>query len=182
MSDQPINRWTDGLRAQALQIQCACFDVDGTLTDGRLWIDHQGRESKAFHVHDGLGLRALMAAGVRVAWITARQSACTLHRAQELGIPVYMGMDNKHLTLLTLAQEWNISLEHTLFMGDDLPDLPALQAVGLPTAPANAHPSLKPYVRWQSMAMGGNGAVREVCDLVLEAQNKHALLRDRLGQ
>ena len=182
MSDPSINDVTEALRTQALRLQCACFDVDGTLTDGRLWIDHQGRESKAFHVHDGLGLRALMAAGVRVAWITARQSDCTRHRAQELGIPVYMGMDNKLHTLLALAQEWNTSLEHTLFMGDDLADLPALQAVGLPTAPANAHPSLKPYIRWQTMSMGGNGAVREVCDMVLAAQNKHALLRDRLGQ
>ena len=180
MHDRSRDGLSDALRARARQIQCACFDVDGTLTDGRLWIDHLGHESKAFHVQDGYGLRALMAAGIRVAWITARDSKSTLHRAQELGIAAFVARENKRTALLALAQEWHVSLDHTLFMGDDLPDLPALQVVGLAVAPANAHPALKPYIHWQTKASGGAGAVREVCDSVLDGRDdRRPFLTDR---
>ena len=159
------------LHARATRIRLACFDVDGTLTDGRLGYDGDGRESKAFHVHDGLGLKLLMQSGVEVALITARNSAIVSARATELGVGhVLQGVTDKRATLLALCDRLGLAPERCAYMGDDLPDLEALRAAGLSAAPADAHPWIAERVDWRARRPGGNGAAREFCDLLLAAR------------
>ncbi|GHH48116.1 KdsC family phosphatase [Pseudomonas sp. Hp2] len=172
MPYSPLHRLPQELAARAARIRLACFDVDGTLTDGRLYYDHAGNESKAFNVLDGQGLKQLEAAGIHVALITARSSLSAEKRGQDLGLHVQIGVKNKRLAVEALCEAHGVAIGDTLFMGDDLPDLPALLAVGLPVAPANAHPWIAERVRWHTQARGGEGAAREVCDVLLAAQDK----------
>ena len=161
--------------ARAANIRLAVFDVDGTLTDGRLWYGEDGRETKVFHVHDGLGLKRLQQNGVVVAIISARISHPVALRAEELGIAhVYQAQDNKAACLLELLDALNLATEQAAFIGDDLPDLPPMQLVGLAVAVANAHPVVAEQAHWQTSRGGGLGAAREVCDLILHAQGKDA--------
>ncbi|AUJ12067.1 phenylphosphate carboxylase subunit delta [Xanthomonas oryzae pv. oryzae] len=168
----PLQHLPAELIERAARIRLACFDVDGTLTDGRLYYDHAGNESKAFNVLDGQGLKQLDRAGIHVALITARTSLSAEKRGQDLGLHVQIGVKNKRMAVLALCQEHGLSLDQVLFMGDDLPDLPALLAVGLPVVPANAHPWIAERVQWNTRARGGEGAAREVCDVVLAAQGQ----------
>lgn len=159
------------IRRRAAGIRLAAFDVDGTLTDGHLWYTDTGQELKAFHAHDGHGCKRLLQHGVEVALITARTSDAVSRRAAELGIHhVYQGESDKRQCLERLQQELSIAPEQTIFTGDDLADLPAMQASGLAVAVANAHPQVVPHVHWQTHHAGGNGAAREVCDLILAAR------------
>lgn len=170
------------LRERAARIRLACFDVDGTLTDGRLVYDGEGRETKAFHVLDGLGLKLLEENGVAVALITARRNAAVQSRARDLGLQhVYTGVKDKGAVLVQLCTSLEISLEETTHMGDDLPDLPALLQVGLAVAPANAHPWIAERVHWQTRANGGEGAARELCDLILDAKGLRAAVLEQFG-
>src|SRR5690606_15191157 len=154
------------LRDRAARIRLACFDVDGTLTDGRLYYDDAGTETKAFHVLDGMGLRLLEDHGIRVAIITARHSAAAEARVRQPR---------------RLAGELGLALEDAAHMGDDLPDLPAMGIAGLAAAPANAHPWVAERVHWRSQAAGGAGAVREFCDLLLEARGLRGDILARFG-
>ena len=173
---------TDDVLARAACIRLACFDVDGTLTDGRLHYDADGKESKAFHVLDGQGLKLLEENGVAVAFITARRNAAIQARARDLGLQhVYTGVKDKGAVLLQLCESLELSLEEAAHMGDDLPDLPALAIAGLAVAPANAHPWIAERVHWQTRARGGEGAVRELCDLLLEARGLRAAVLARFG-
>ena len=140
--------------------------------------DAEGRESKAFHVLDGQGLRLLEDNGIAVALITARRSAAVQSRARDLGLShVHTGVKDKAATLRMLCASLGLSASETAHMGDDLPDLPALAIAGLAVAPANAHPWIAERVHWQTRARGGEGAVRELCDLVLEARgHREAIL------
>lgn len=158
------------LLARAARVRLACFDVDGTLTDGRLTLDTDGGESKSFHVHDGQGLVLLRQAGVEVMLITARRSAAAERRADELGVGVRTGIADKLACVRELAAERRIGLDAIAFMGDDLPDLAAMRASGLSLAPANAHPWTAAAARWRTRAKAGKGAAREVCDLLLGAR------------
>jgi len=161
--------------ARAAKIRVAVFDVDGTLTDGRLRYGEDGRETKVFHVHDGLGLKRLQQNGVVVAIISARISHPVALRAEELGIAhVYQAQDNKASCLLELLDALNLSTEQAAFIGDDLPDLPPMQLAGLAVAVANAHPVVAEHAHWQTSKSGGFGAAREACDLILHAQGKDA--------
>lgn len=159
-----------GLLARAARVRLACFDVDGTLTDGRLHFDAQGGEMKAFHVHDGQGLVLLRKAGIRVALITARASAAVERRAAELGIDAFCAVADKLARVELLCSEGDIRLDEVAFMGDDLPDLAPMRAVGLAVAPANAHAWTAAEAHWRTGARGGEGAARELCDLILTAQ------------
>ncbi len=137
--------------------------------------DAAGRESKAFHVHDGLGLKLLMRHGVTVALITARDSAIVAARAAELGIvELFQGVTDKRACLLTLCRRLRLSPEHCAYMGDDLPDLPAMAIAGLAAVPADAHPWATERAHWRACAAGGRGAARELCDLLLAAQGRDA--------
>ena len=158
------------LRARAANIRLACFDVDGTLTDGRLFFDSEGREMKAFHVHDGQGLVLLREVGIEVALITARNSEVARRRAQELRVRAHIGVKDKLACVRELCAELGIGLDAVCFMGDDLPDLPAMRAVGLSVAPANAHAYTAAQAQWRTQAKAGKGAARELCDLLLAAQ------------
>lgn len=170
------------LQARAGRIRLACFDVDGTLTDGRLHYDAQGNESKAFHVLDGQGLRLLEDHGIAVALITARESTAVLARARDLRLTqVHTGVKDKAACLRMLCAQLGIGAAETAHMGDDLPDLPALGLAGLAVAPANAHPWVAERVHWQTRARGGEGAARELCDLILEARGLRAAVLGRFG-
>lgn len=158
------------LKARAANIRLACFDVDGTLTDGRLFFDSEGRELKAFHVHDGQGLVLLRQVGIEVALITARNSQIARRRAEELQLRAHIGVKDKLACVRELCAELGIGLDAVCFMGDDLPDLPAMRAVGLSVAPANAHPYTAAQAQLRTHAKAGKGAARELCDMLLAAQ------------
>lgn len=168
---------------RASMIRLACFDVDGTLTDGGLTYDHQGNELKTFHVHDGLGFKLLQAAGIDVALVTARRSAASEARARDLGVEAYTHVPDKLACVRTLADTRGIGLDQVAFMGDDLADLTVLRAVGLAVAPANVHPWTAPHVHWTTRQPGGDGAARALCDLLLQAQDKvDGLLQATVGK
>jgi 3-deoxy-D-manno-octulosonate 8-phosphate phosphatase (KDO 8-P phosphatase) len=176
ISDYPAD-----ILARAAKVRLACFDVDGTLTDGRLFFDSQGRELKAFHVHDGQGLALLKQAGIPVAFVTARASSIAEQRAAELGAEAFTRIDDKLACVRGLADRHCLDLDAVAFMGDDFADLAVLQAVGLAVAPADAHAWVRERVHWRTVAQGGNGAARELCDLLLAAQGKaDALLAQTL--
>ena len=158
------------IRQRAAKIRLACFDVDGTLTDGRLYFDSEGSESKAFHVHDGQGLVQLRRFDIRIALITARNSKVAERRGAELGAEVYVGAGDKLACVRELCGKFDLGLEQVAFMGDDLPDIPPMRAVGLAVAPANAHPWTREHAHWQTSNAGGEGAARELCDLLLAVQ------------
>lgn len=159
------------LTERATQIRLLILDVDGVMTDGRLYFDDAGCESKAFHVRDGYGIKLLQSRGVELAIITARFSPAVAHRARDLGIQhLFQGCKDKLLAYRELKLALQIDDPEVAYMGDDLIDLPILLRAGLATAPADAHPELAHQIHWQSRYQGGRGAVRELCDLILQAK------------
>lgn len=167
------------LLERAARVKLLGLDVDGTLSDGRLWFTSDGREIKAFHVADGLGMKLLHENGIEVALITARESPIVQQRARELGLRhVYQGSRDKLDSLSHLCRALSVKNEQVAYMGDDLPDLPVLRSVGLAAAPADAHPWVRERVHCVTPAGGGAGAVRQLCDVILLAQGKaEAVLR-----
>jgi 3-deoxy-D-manno-octulosonate 8-phosphate phosphatase (KDO 8-P phosphatase) len=164
---------SDDVLARAARVRLACFDVDGVLTDGKLWYADGEQEIKAFHVHDGLGLKLLRDNGIEIALITARQSRVVEKRALELGIEhVYQGQKDKLGVFTMLLESFGLTAEQASYTGDDLPDLAVMRLAGLAIAVANAHPWIKPHAHWTTRHSGGNGAVREVSDLLLLAQGR----------
>jgi 3-deoxy-D-manno-octulosonate 8-phosphate phosphatase (KDO 8-P phosphatase) len=156
---------------RAARIRLIGFDVDGTLTDGGLQFDGDGREHKRFHVQDGLGLVLLRRVGIEVALVSARRSEVTLARGRELKVArLHIGERGKRDCMQRIATEMGIGMDEAAFMGDDLPDLAAMRAVGLAIAPANAHPWILPAAHWTTPHRGGDGAARDACDLLLHAQ------------
>ena len=170
MTSLPRTEITADIRERAARIKLACFDVDGTLTDGRLYYDDEGGESKAFHILDGQGLALLSKVGIAVALITARNSKAAERRGAELGVEVFTGAKDKLAQVHSLCERHGIGLEEVAFMGDDLPDLAPLRAVGLGVAPANAHRWIAERAHWITRSLGGEGAARELCDLLLDTQ------------
>lgn len=161
---------------KAKKIKCLICDVDGVLSDGLLHIDNHGNELKSFHVQDGMGLKLLMSAGIEVAVITTARNAVVDHRMQQLGITYYYkGQVDKRDAYLQLKNKLGFTDEEFAYIGDDLPDLPLIQKVGLGVAVNNAVPQVKEFADWQTEQAGGRGAVRELCDLILSAQNKTEL-------
>jgi len=161
------------IRERAARVRLAIFDVDGVLTDGRLIYAADGHELKAFHVHDGLGLKRLLANHVEVAVITSRMSMLVTERMAELGVAhVYQGQDDKLACFEQLLHALKLAPHEVAYTGDDLPDLAVMQRVGLAIAVANAHPWVRERSHWRTRLSGGAGAVREVADLILGAQGK----------
>ncbi len=182
MGLNPISRTTDlafmsslidipqDVVARAAKIKLVAFDVDGTLTDGRLWMTEDGREIKAFHVHDGLGIKRLRERGVEIALISARISHAVELRAEQLGIDhVYQGKTDKLGCLQDILRATGLNAQHACYVGDDLPDLPAMQICGLAIAVADARPEVAATAHWQTATAGGRGAAREVCDFIVAA-------------
>jgi 3-deoxy-D-manno-octulosonate 8-phosphate phosphatase (KDO 8-P phosphatase) len=157
----------------AQKIKLLLLDVDGVLTDGRLYYGNSGEELKAFDIQDGLGIKLLQRGGIKVGIITGRTSSLLKRRAQELDIqPLIQGREDKLTALNELIEDMDITLEEIAFVGDDLPDLAVLRRVGLGITPANGNHILASQALWQTKKSGGNGAVREVAELILTVQGK----------
>ena len=159
----------------ARRLKVVGFDVDGVLTDNGIFVGLVGDhpvELKRFHIQDGLGVRMLRAAGLLVVWVSARRSDATDLRARELKVDEVV-QDNKKLPAFTaLLERRGVAWEESAFVGDDLPDLPLLTRVGLPIAVANAVPEAKAAARVVTSLAGGQGAVREVAELILKARGE----------
>ncbi len=156
-------------------MRLAIFDVDGVLTDGTLYIGAQGEALKAFNIHDGHGVKMLLAAGVDAAILSGRASEATALRAHELGIAhVVQGAADKVAAFEALLRELRLGPGACAFVGDDLPDLPVMERCGLAVAVADAVDAVKARAHYVTRAGGGRGAVREFCELVLRAQGRLA--------
>lgn len=157
----------------AKKIKLLLLDVDGVLTDGRLYYGNSGEEMKAFNIQDGLGIKLLQKGGVQVGIITGRVSQLLQRRADELGIdPVIQGREDKLTALNELLQNHAIQMDEIAFVGDDLPDLSVIRRVGLGITPANGSTANASAANWQTGKRGGDGAVREVAEMILQAQGK----------
>lgn len=168
------------INTRAQKIKLLLLDVDGVLTDGKLYFSNAGEELKAFHIHDGHGIKQLQNSGVKVGIITGRESQLVANRARELNVGILIQKSPDKLTSLqTVARQEGLELQQIAFMGDDYPDLPAIGAVGLSLTVANAHPELCARCDWQSSRNGGEGAVREACDLLMRAQGSYQSALDK---
>jgi 3-deoxy-D-manno-octulosonate 8-phosphate phosphatase (KDO 8-P phosphatase) len=146
--------------------------VDGVLTDGGIIYSDDGSETKVFNVRDGLGIRLLQQAGIKVGIVTGRQSKALIHRCQNLGIDlIFENIRDKAAVLGDIKNKTGIAPERMAFMGDDLSDLPLMQRVGLSIAVADAHETVIGKADWVTTANGGEGAVREVCESILKAKS-----------
>lgn len=155
----------------ARNIRLAVFDVDGVLTDGRLYMNDAGEEIKAFHTLDGHGLKMLQATGVELAIITGRTSKSVALRAKNLGITrLYQGVEDKLSIFTQLTKELGIETSAASFMGDDVVDLPCMLRAGLAIAVPAAPDIVRQRAHYVTQAQGGLGAVREACELIMRAQ------------
>jgi 3-deoxy-D-manno-octulosonate 8-phosphate phosphatase (KDO 8-P phosphatase) len=168
---------------RAKGIRLVVFDVDGVLTDGSLFLGDDGQEYKAFHSRDGHGMAMLRDSGVTLAVITGRRSEVVRIRMQSLGVEhVHQGCKDKLPVFLELAAGLGIAPAAAAYMGDDLMDLPVMRRVGLAVAVADAHPVVREHAHWCTPSGGGRGAARDLCELILRAQDKlDALVQDYLG-
>ncbi|MDR0806556.1 MAG: 3-deoxy-manno-octulosonate-8-phosphatase KdsC [Enterobacteriaceae bacterium] len=158
---------------RAANIRLLICDVDGVLSDGLIYMGNQGEELKSFNVRDGYGIRCLITSGIEVAIITGRSARLVEDRAKTLGIShLYQGQSDKLIAFSKIISDLSLSPEQVAYIGDDLIDLPVMQKVGLAVAVADAHPLLIPKAHYVTQIAGGRGAVRELCDLILQAQDK----------
>ncbi len=153
------------------KIRVLILDVDGVLTDGRLYFGARGETLKVFHVRDGHGIKLLMGAGIHVAAISGRRSAAVAARMRELGVAsVVQGCRDKVAALSRLTRRLGVDPLHCACIVDDTQDLPLMSAVGLAAAVSDAHPIVLAAAHWVSRGGGGSGAVRELCDALLRAR------------
>lgn len=161
----------ENVLVQAKKIKLLVCDVDGVFSDGRIYLGNNGEELKAFHTKDGFGIKALGASGVDVAIITGRRSAIVANRMTALNVKhIIQGEENKLPALLALAKELAIDVNEIAYIGDDIPDLPCIMKVGLGIAVQDAHPQVISNADYTTFTRGGFGAVREVCDLIMQCQ------------
>jgi len=162
---------TASISEQLKRVRLLLLDVDGVLTDGKIIYNDQGAEIKEFNVRDGLGIRMLILADIKVGIVTGRSCPALRHRCNNLGIDLVLdGVQNKAEVLEDILQKHHADPNQIAFMGDDLPDLPLMRRVGLSIAVADAHPLVTADAQMVTVSPGGNGAVREVCEAVLKAQ------------
>lgn len=155
----------------AKNIKLLILDVDGVLTDGKIILDNQDNEYKAFHVRDGHGIKMLIKAGVKVAFITGRYSIVVKRRARELGVKdVFQRCHDKGLAYRKLLTKYNLKNEEVSYIGDDIVDIPLLKLCGLPIVVKDADKEVKSFAKFVTEKKGGSGAVREICDLILKAK------------
>ncbi len=168
------------LIANLAAIEMLVLDVDGVLTDGRIITHHDGSESKCFHVLDGHGIRLWLRAGLKMAWLSGRNSVATSCRAQELQVPyVLQDCHQKLPALQKLLEEVGVPAEKVAYVGDDLMDLPALRHVGFGVAVANAVDEVKQGADHVTAHAGGEGAVREVIEYILKGSGRWQGLMER---
>lgn len=157
----------------AADIRLVICDVDGVLSDGLIYMGNNGEELKAFNVRDGYGIRCLITEGIHVAIITGRQSKLVADRAATLGIEhLYQGQSDKLIAFEKILSDLNLQPNQVAYIGDDLIDWPVMAKVGLSVAVADAHPILLQRAQYVTRIVGGRGAVRELCDLILQSQGK----------
>jgi 3-deoxy-D-manno-octulosonate 8-phosphate phosphatase (KDO 8-P phosphatase) len=158
---------------KAKKLKLLILDVDGVLTDGKLFFDNQGNEYKSFHARDGHGIKLLRQTGVEVAVISGRKSSSVALRMKNLGIEyVYQGHENKQAAFDEIIEKTGITPEQAAHVGDDLLDLPIMMRVGLAIAVNDANFAVKQRAHWCTTLPGGHGAVREVCDFIMQAQGR----------
>ena len=153
------------------RVRLLAMDVDGVLTDAGMYYSESGDELKKFNTRDGMGIKLLQAAGLVTAFITREKTTIVERRRQKLAVPeVHQGIDDKLAMLTALAKKYGLSLDQVAYIGDDVNDLEALRAVGFAAAPADAMTYVLKAVHYVCKKKGGEGAVREVADLILAAQ------------
>lgn len=158
---------------KAGKVRLMAFDVDGVMTDGRLYFTASGEEMKAFHSRDGVGIKMLQSVGIEIAIVTGRTARVVDLRAQNLGITlVKQGVDDKLAAMRDLAQERGLDLSRMGYMGDDVVDLAVLRACGFSASVPDGYPTVRSAVDFVSAAPAGGGAVREVCEFILRAQTR----------
>ncbi len=168
----------DTLIERAADIRLLVLDVDGVLTDGRLYFTARGEEMKCFHVRDGAGIVQLLRGGLQVAVISGRDSRAVERRMGELGVTwIRQGVEDKLTALRELLDILGLTIQNVACMGDDCADLPLLETARLAISVPDAHPSAKSRAHFVTQAPGGQGAVREACDLILESQSRLTLPR-----
>lgn len=161
------------LLERAARVRLLALDVDGVLTDNRLYFDNAGNELKAFNTSDGLGLKAVQAAGVELALITGRTSSIVANRAASLGIRhVFQGRDDKLSAWRQLLQTTGVEEADTAYAGDDWIDLPILARAGLAVSVPNGDAAVRERAHWVTPRAGGEGAVRDLCNLILTAKGR----------
>jgi 3-deoxy-D-manno-octulosonate 8-phosphate phosphatase (KDO 8-P phosphatase) len=166
-------RSNNEIQARARCVRLLLFDVDGVLTDGKVLIHPDGSESKQFAIKDGIAMVAAQRCGLLIGLLSGRSSAATAHRARQLGISiVHENVTAKMDTYDQILAAHGLRDEHVAYMGDDLLDLPVLMRAGLPAAPADAIAEVRARASWVSQARGGEGAARELIELVLRAQGQ----------
>ena len=161
------------LYAAAGEIRLLVCDVDGVLSDGRIYLGNNGEELKTFHTKDGFGLKAIRDIGIEAAVITGRSSRIVADRMQSLGIEhIYQGQGDKLPAFQDLLDKLGLTAAQAAYIGDDVIDIPVIRHCTLGVAVADAHPLVRRAARWVTTLKGGEGAVREVCDLLLQAQGR----------
>lgn len=157
---------------KAARVKLAIFDVDGVLADGHIYLDDHGVGLKAFHVHDGIGIKMLQKSGVQIAIISSGDAPNVAKRMSNLGVAdVFQGQENKQQAYNELLNKYHLSNDQVSYMGDDLPDIALIQRAGFGISVPNAVPIVREYADWVTQFAGGHGAVREVCELIMHAQN-----------
>lgn len=161
------------MKEKLKKVKLLILDVDGVMTDGRIIMDDEGREIKNFHVRDGHGIKVLQRYGIEVALLTGRLSQVVKQRAKDLDIKeVYQKVYNKREVFEKILKKHKLSAEETAYMGDDIIDIPVLKSVGFSAAVADAVEVVKKSVDYVAKNKGGQGAVREICEMILQAQGK----------
>ena len=161
----------DSVHSRAARVRLAVFDVDGIMTDGTLYLDDDGRELKGFNSLDGHGMKMLAATGVRLAILTGRRSRCVELRAKNLGIELlWQGVEDKRAGFAEILAATGVTADETAYMGDDVIDLPVLIRCGFAVSVPDAHALVRRHVHYVTCAGAGRGAVREACELIMEAQ------------
>ena len=161
----------DSTLTKAKKIKLLICDVDGVFSDGRIYLGNDGEELKAFHTKDGFGIKALVASGVTVAIITGRNSVIVNNRMKALNVAhIIQGKEDKLPALIELSQQLTIDLSEIAYIGDDVPDLKCIQTVGFGVCVADGHPLVLKAADYTTFTAGGFGAVRELCDLIMQTQ------------
>jgi 3-deoxy-D-manno-octulosonate 8-phosphate phosphatase (KDO 8-P phosphatase) len=166
-----MKKTNQSLASKAKKIKLLLLDVDGVMTDGRIILDSQGNETKAFHVRDGHGIKLLQKSGINIGIITGRSTEVVNIRARELGITeVHQGIKDKITVYDALVAKYGLRDEEIAYIGDDAVDISIFERVGLAAAVADADPSVRPHVDMTTKCKGGHGAVREVINFILKSR------------
>lgn len=166
----------EALYERAQKVKCLVCDIDGVLTNGNIFIGNDGNDMKVFNAHDGCGMQMLMAAGIRLAVITSSENSVIHHRMEQIGVDLYFtGQVDKRNAYSKLKEQLQLNDGDFAYIGDDLADLLIIRQVGLGVTVPNAVRQVKEEAHWMTENRGGEGAVRELCDIILTAQGKFDL-------